>query len=129
LTRPLDFNKKAVVAYSKNDSVIIVLSNPNNTVIFDAGYLVESARVITGANPVGVQSGSGHMQFLNVPQNAVIRIYNILGQRIKTLHNGSADQILWNYNDQSGRQIATGIYIFSVEAAAFNFTGKLTILK
>ncbi|MEJ2056055.1 MAG: hypothetical protein P8X42_19245 [Calditrichaceae bacterium] len=129
LTKPADFNSRALIRFNKDDNMIVVLSNPDENKVTDIRYKIYDAQVVTGENPVTIESRSDNLIFSNVPQNAVIRIFNILGQKIKTLHSREGDQVQWNYRGQSGNRIATGMYIFYVKAGGYEYAAKLTILK
>ena len=51
-----------------------------------------------------------------------IKIYNILGQEVKTLINGQRQPgyytVQWNGDNNSGRTVASGMYIYRVEAGS-----------
>jgi subtilisin family serine protease len=71
----------------------------------------------------------------NVPQNSHvnIEIYNMLGQRIRTLidQNKSAGNysIVWNAKDDSGVNVASGMYFYRMDAGDFSALRKLVLLK
>ena len=62
-----------------------------------------------------------------------ISVYNILGQQVVTL----VDQALpagqhtvgWDGNDQSGRPVASGIYLYSLKTSDLNVTKKMVLMK
>jgi hypothetical protein len=60
-------------------------------------------------------------------------VYNILGQRVKTLVNENLKagnyQIVWNGLDDSGKKVASGNYLLSLETDAFRATRKMVLLK
>lgn len=65
--------------------------------------------------------------------NVKIVVYNILGQAIRTLVNQELNAgsytTTWNGTDNSGNQVASGIYLFSLEAQSFKTTKKVMLLK
>ncbi|MGA7720281.1 MAG: FlgD immunoglobulin-like domain containing protein [Ignavibacteriaceae bacterium] len=62
-----------------------------------------------------------------------IKIYNILGQEVKTLINGQRQPgyytVQWNGDNNSGRTVASGMYIYRVEAGQYVKTMKMMLLK
>lgn len=71
----------------------------------------------------------------NLPKaaNVKLAIYNIAGQVIKTLKNDYQHpghySVQWNGRDESGQQVASGIYFYRIQAGEFNDTKKLVILR
>ena len=106
-----------------------MLSNPNETTVTDLKYEIEREAIKTGPDPVVIISGAAQMEFSNVPENATIRIFNILGQKIHTLQNETGNQVQWNMRDRSGKRLTTGTYIYFVKSDGYEYAGKLTILK
>jgi hypothetical protein len=76
-----------------------------------------------------------------LPQAATVtlRVYNILGQEVATLVNESQGAgyhtIVWNGRNQYGAQVATGVYLYRLEArpsdggAPFVSTKKMLLMK
>jgi len=79
-----------------------------------------------------------HLKF-DVPKQAEIsiEIYNMLGQKVRTLVNnkvyqpGVYDNIIWNARDDRGNQVANGIYymVFSAKNFDFRQVRKLVFMK
>ena len=65
--------------------------------------------------------------------NVTIRIYDLLGQSVKTLVNERKDigsyATYWNGMDQSGAKVASGVYIYRFETDRFTATKKMLLLK
>jgi len=72
---------------------------------------------------------------LSIPQNgrANLSIYNIRGQRVKTLLNGDLEKgqhrVVWNGRDENNRSVASGIYFIRLEAAGKTSIRKAMLLK
>jgi hypothetical protein len=72
---------------------------------------------------------------LALPQRTEVRlaIFNVLGQRVRTLVDGPLDagyhNMMWNGLDEAGRQAAAGMYFYLVEADGFRQTRKMTLVK
>ena len=62
-----------------------------------------------------------------------IAIYNILGQRVKTLVNeqqrAGYKRVEWDGKNDRGEQVASGIYFYRIEAGEFTKSKKMEILK
>jgi len=60
-------------------------------------------------------------------------IYNTLGQNVKTLDLGYLDsgdhQIIWNGVDNSGNQVASGIYIYELKTSVYHQTKKMLLMR
>jgi hypothetical protein len=66
------------------------------------------------------------------PARAVMKIYNILGQEIATLIDGSQDSGLyratWNGKDSLGKEVGSGIYLCRLQVGGFRQTRKLLLI-
>ncbi len=62
-----------------------------------------------------------------------IRIYNILGQKVRNLVDESQEpgykMILWDGKDDYGNEISSGVYFYRIEAGNFVKCKKMTLLK
>lgn len=60
-------------------------------------------------------------------------IYNILGQKIRTLFDGyqstGMQTLLWDGRDDDGVELSSGIYFYRLEADDFHQMKKMTLLK
>ena len=70
---------------------------------------------------------------LSRSQNVDFAIYNIMGQRVKTLaaRNMPAGlyNISWDGKSMEGREVASGLYIAKAIGEDFNFQKKITLLR
>ncbi len=70
-----------------------------------------------------------------VPQESHVRlkIYNIVGEQIKTLFEGSVlpgeYSVIWNGSDFRGIIVPSGIYIYQLETDRYLLSGKMSFLK
>lgn len=71
----------------------------------------------------------------SLPQSShvEISIYNIYGQRIKTLVNSDQPtgsyEIIWDGKDSAGREVSSGIYFYRMQTDSFQETRRMTLLK
>ena len=66
------------------------------------------------------------------PSHISIEIYNILGQKVKTLVNGfqnSSDQVIWNGTNNMGRRVPAGLYIYSLKAEGKIESRKMLLIN
>jgi hypothetical protein len=107
-TPPVDFAEPAAVAAPKlinNVSSFPNPSNPHATITYELG----------SETPV------------------TLAIYNIRGQRVRVLVDNvvqsGVNYIDWNGKDRSGRDLASGVYFFRVEAGSERVTHRMIILR
>jgi hypothetical protein len=70
--------------------------------------------------------------------DVTIRIFDIRGQEIRTIHLGQrpagyydtkGKAVLWDGRDSYGQEVSSGIYFYNLTAGTFSATKKLTIIK
>ncbi len=76
--------------------------------------------------------------FTHLPSKAVVRIFSISGDIVATLHHDDAHRVSgnmpegqeeWNLLSDSGRAIASGVYVFSVESDFGTQIGKFVVIR
>ncbi len=69
----------------------------------------------------------------NIHENTQIEIYNLKGQKIKTLPvtlSEDEGSVVWNGTDNSGKPVSSGIYLYKLEAGGrYTSTKKMILLK
>ncbi|MDP3023966.1 MAG: cohesin domain-containing protein [candidate division Zixibacteria bacterium] len=70
------------------------------------------------------------------PQQSVqttLRVYNILGQRVKTLVDEPKSSGIyyqtWDGKDEQGDKVSSGVYFYQLRAGGYNQTKKMVLLK
>ncbi|MCK4653326.1 MAG: hypothetical protein KAU01_02655 [Candidatus Cloacimonetes bacterium] len=65
--------------------------------------------------------------------NAELIIYNIKGQKVKTLVNevlpSGAHSVVWNGRDSNGNRVGSGIYFYKLQSGKFEEIKKMILLK
>ncbi len=65
--------------------------------------------------------------------HVTLEVFNIAGQKVATLVDGRVSpgrhSVWWNGEDDSGKQLASGIYFYRLEAGEFAATRKMILLK
>ena len=71
----------------------------------------------------------------DLPQTSdvVLKIYNVLGQEVRTLVNGKQSagekSVVWDGKDRYGHLVSSGVYIYRIEAGEHLKTRKMLFLK
>jgi hypothetical protein len=93
-------------------------------------------RVLAVPNPyrgseVWDQPGQGEVHFINLPTQAKIRIYTAAGDLVRELfHNDKIrDFERWDLKNASGHAVASGIYMYRIEAGLFHFQSRLVVIR
>ncbi len=84
-------------------------------------------------------AGSGtraKLQFMNVPQDATIRIYDATGNYVQTVRpamkfggevqSGRAE---WNLKNASGRDVVSGVYVYYITAGGDEKVGRFVVVR
>ena len=84
--------------------------NPSTTILWDVGF----------------ESGP--------EQQAVVAIYNLLGQHVSTLHKGHSPmgnyKLVWHGVDQRGVRVASGVYIVRLSTdSGYHATRKILLVR
>ena len=62
-----------------------------------------------------------------------VEIYNILGQKVKTLVNGYQDagnySVTWNGDDEYGSSVASGVYFYRFNSGQYKDIKKMVLMK
>ena len=65
--------------------------------------------------------------------NVTLAVYNMMGQKIKTLTSGNMSpgyhSIIWNGTNDAGAKVATGMYFYSINTSSFQSIKKMLFLK
>ncbi|MCK4653587.1 MAG: T9SS type A sorting domain-containing protein [Candidatus Cloacimonetes bacterium] len=69
-------------------------------------------------------------------ENAKIIIYNIKGQKVRTLHpfpnpdlSGGTRSVIWNGKDSNNKSVASGIYLYKLKAGDQESVKRMLLLK
>lgn len=64
---------------------------------------------------------------------AKIIVYDLLGRKVKTLISSPLDagehEIIWNGTDDSGTEVASGIYLYKLESKGLSQVRRMTLLR
>jgi hypothetical protein len=82
-------------------------------------------------NPFNPSTAIGY----DLPKESLVKlaVYNVLGQKVRTLieakQQAGSHTVQWNGLDDYGRQMATGMYIYRIEAGRFIAVRKMVLMK
>ncbi len=64
---------------------------------------------------------------------ASLRVYDLTGRLVRTLVSGATQAgslvVTWDGLDERGRRVASGVYLYRLEAPGVAMTKKMTLLK
>jgi len=70
---------------------------------------------------------------VNVKDNVILEIFNLKGQKIRTLHNGvlakGKHSLVWNGKDDNSKDVSSGIYLYKLTSKGFSQTKKMIMMK
>lgn len=70
---------------------------------------------------------------INEERNTTLNIYNLKGQKVKTLINrelkAGSHSIGWNGTDTNGNSVASGVYLYKLQSGKYTSTKKMILMK
>jgi hypothetical protein len=68
------------------------------------------------------------------PERVMLKIYNLIGEEVATLVNDEPQAAgyhaaIWDGRDKNGRVVASGVYVYRMQAGSFVMTRKLALIK
>lgn len=77
------------------------------------------------------ESANKSFTFLFIPdQTVTLRLYTLDGKLVKTINkNDNTDRIVWNVDNERGRTVASGIYLYVIKGTTGEKRGKIGFLK
>ncbi|MEO7868410.1 MAG: hypothetical protein ABIU54_12290, partial [Candidatus Eisenbacteria bacterium] len=83
--------------------------------------------------PVPGDAFTSHLDFMGLPRaRCTIRIYTLAGDFVAQLdHDGAAGdgQASWDLISRNGQEVASGIYLFTVDAQTGRQTGRFVVMR
>ncbi|MDE2997539.1 MAG: T9SS type A sorting domain-containing protein [Gemmatimonadota bacterium] len=82
-------------------------------------------------NPFNPSTAIGYQ----LPEAGMVRlaIYNLIGQEVRVLvnerRNAGSFTVSWDGTDAMGRRVASGIYLYRIQAGSFSATKRMLLLK
>ncbi len=114
-------------------------SSPSNLVVIDLQDIgndpepVQQLSLDIYPNPLNLSSASGMSFSIASQQAPTVSIYNVKGQKIRswtpTKDVSGRYMIRWNGDDQSGKTVASGIYLTRVQSSKNTVIKKVILLR
>ncbi|MDQ7798718.1 MAG: immune inhibitor A [Candidatus Edwardsbacteria bacterium] len=83
-------------------------------------------------NPIGNRPTTIKYSLKN-PGQTSLKIYNLLGEEVKTLVNAKQDAnfytVHWDGRDNKGQTVSNGVYFYKLNSGEFNATKKMMVLR
>lgn len=109
------------------------LSWTRGVVSTDQEISLPSEFALKGNYPNPFNPSTSIVYSIGMNSNVNVRIFSLLGEEIATLFNGDVNpgnhEVRWNGVDKSGAKVASGMYIYRVEANNIALTGKMMLMK
>ncbi|MCU0606155.1 MAG: T9SS type A sorting domain-containing protein, partial [Candidatus Edwardsbacteria bacterium] len=65
--------------------------------------------------------------------NVRIAVYNVAGQKVKTLVDGTMNagyhSVSWDGRNESGQAVSAGVYLYQMQADNFSTARKLVVVR
>lgn len=95
---------------------------------------LERVRVVPNpyrAHETWDQPGESEIHFINLPSQATIKIFTVAGDLVRTLRHTDPvrDFERWDLKSDASKDVASGIYIYRIEAANFEFQNRLIVIR
>jgi len=123
----------AVTVGSGRNSGSVDLIVPGTTAVETSAVAVPATYDLAQNFPNPFNPETGIKYQVPVRTNVSLRVYNALGQEVRTLVNNVQEagvySAVWDGKDNNGRQLTTGIYLVRLEAGDFVMTRKMAMVK
>jgi hypothetical protein len=121
--------KQVILAFSPSYSLgqVLAVPNPYRT---DANYTYENGGWEGRASQWN--ENDRLIKFIHLPLNCTIRVFTLAGDLVTELNNYGSQtpgEISWNILSASGRALASGLYIFTVESQYGRQVGKFVLIR
>ena len=95
------------------------------------GHLVFDREEAIWAVPFNPETAIGYD--LAEPGEVTLKVYNLLGQEVRTLLSETVRpgrySVTWDAEDDSGRPVAGGVYVYRLQTGTTGLVRKMVLLK
>jgi len=133
------FDEDVPVGTYRYDLTAVYTSGESDAIIWEGGPVSADdpnviVRTALGTNFPNPFNPVTTISFALVQTEKVnIDIYNVKGEKVKTLVNDEMDYgthaVTWNGKDNSGKNVSTGVYFYKMRAGRYTSTKKMILMK
>lgn len=80
-------------------------------------------------NPFRLSEGHSGITFTNLPENCRINIATVSGNTVREVKGVGPDTWVWDVKNDDGRDLASGIYLYTVQSKSAATMGKVMIIR
>ena len=125
------FQCEIVISYNNNEMVIPVSLTISETDTNDDTIIATTKLIGNYPNPFNPTTTISFN--LESDSDVSVEIYNLKGQKIKGFEiedwKSGINEIVWNGDDDSGKSVASGVYLYKLQAGEFSQTKKMILMK
>ncbi len=126
----LEVGNQVIANNGSYDILIAKLSDPYHSTD-DNTITYEPISITNYPNPFNPETTIEYS--LNKQSNVELTVYNIKGQKVKTLVSGTKDQglqkVIWKGDDSSGHKVGSGVYFYVLKTPDSTISKKMLLLK
>jgi hypothetical protein len=126
---PTRFQSMQKISKSNDGDFLVVLTNSDENHNINIHYSITAGSPAAGPNPVVVKQNQAEITFDFIPPASTIRIFDVLGRRVRTLYHNGSNQIRWDIRDEYNRILPSSMYFYQIQASGFITTGKVVIVR
>jgi len=114
----------------EQSSVDAVINMVNPTPVSETNTVVQPYLLSNYPNPFNPETTITY--YVGSSGNVEVEVYNILGQKVKTLVQGDKSTGLhsvWNGKDDNSNPVSSGIYLYKIKSGKYSKTKKMILMK
>ena len=121
-----DYYRFGIIDGSTNEEMLA--DGLNNIRVVPNPYMAGSIWESEGGS--FVREPVRQIQFTNLPMECEINIFTLAGDLIMTLnHDAAHGTETWDLRAEGGREIVSGIYLYQVKSAGFEYLNRFAVIK
>lgn len=134
IVNTVSFNQSGFFYFGYSGNITAVLTNvSSDSALVDynltAGLEISGGDLFVVPNPVRVGEQNS-LSFVNIPGEGEIHIFNSNGEKITQLSaRGPFKTVIWDLQDETGRPVNSGIYLYLFQGAKKTRSGKIAIIR
>ncbi len=102
----------------------------NFEVLLRSANALDTEEILAYPNVIKPELGVSQVTFINLPDNAIIEIFNGNGMRIASVEPSRTGKIaFWNLTSFQGKRVGTGVYIYRVKSDTKSKSGKILVIR